>query len=339
MATGGSALVAGLFALDPVIALLRTGGGRFVVVSCVATAHVVDRRIEIRLGVFDEARTELVAERASTDFYSLAFRQVAELERAVGNADQAINLEAESAEDVLDFAVLAFAKTHGDPDVGALHLVERCLDRAIEHAIGGDAFFQLVERILVDLAVGADAVATQPAGGRQFQHAGKAAVVGQQQQAFGVDVEAADRHDARQVVRQVVEYGIAAFRIGIGGHQAGRLVVEPQTGALDTTDRHAIDLDLVRQGDVDDRAVELHAVQLDAAFHDHPLDIAAGGDADACHHLGDTLGVIRDIRLGQLRRRGFCSVGVFALRHRLITKKGLGPRPLGLVIECHLMFA
>ncbi len=125
---------------------------------------------------------------------------------------------------------------------------------AVEHAVDGDAVLQLVQFVLVDLAMGAHAVAAQPAGGGQFQHTGQPAVIGQKQQAFGIDVEAADRHNARQVFRQVVENRRAAFRIGIGGHQTGGLVVEPQARALDAADRHAIDFDLVGQCHVDDRA-------------------------------------------------------------------------------------
>ncbi len=53
------------------------------------------------------------------------------------------------------------------------------------------------------LAVRAHAVAAQPAGLRQFQHAGEAAVIGQQQQALGADIEPADADQARQVARAV----------------------------------------------------------------------------------------------------------------------------------------
>ncbi|MCY1244234.1 hypothetical protein D9M72_572970 [compost metagenome] len=123
--------------------------------------------------------------------------------------------------------------------------------------------------------MGAHAVAAQPAGRGKFEHAGKTAVIGQEQQAFGVDVEAADRQDARQFVRQVVKDRRAAFRIGIGGHQSGRLVVEPQACALDAADRVSIHFDMVGKRRVDDRRVENDAVELDAAFHDHALDITA----------------------------------------------------------------
>ncbi len=329
-----------------------------------ATLVVEERRVEIRLGFLDKAGAELVAQRAAAHLLGMALGQLAELERAVGNADQAVHVEAERTEHVLDLAVLAFAQTHGDPDIGPLRLVERRLDRAVEHAVDGDAFLQLVEIGLLDLAVGAHAVAAQPAGRRQFEHAGETAVIGQQQQAFGIDVEAADGQDARQVVRQVFEDRRAALRVGIGRHQAGRLVVEPEARALDAADRHAVHFDAVGEGDVDDGGIQHRAVHADAAFHDHALDIAARGHAGARQQLGNALG--RQFGTGRnLRRRfggagrpGIARSGFFAIgfRPRLlagckgflargrrcgttrlgIAARGLVARPFRLVFECHL---
>uniref|UniRef100_UPI0031DBD086 two-component system sensor histidine kinase NtrB n=1 Tax=Achromobacter sp. TaxID=134375 RepID=UPI0031DBD086 len=116
---------------------------------------VIERRIEICLGILDQARAELVAQRAAAHLEHMAFRQLTELERAVGDADQAVDLEAERAEHVLDFAVLAFAQAHSDPDVGSLRAVERRVDRAIEHSLDGNAFLQLVQRFLIDLTMSA----------------------------------------------------------------------------------------------------------------------------------------------------------------------------------------
>ena len=66
------------------------------------------------------ALTELIAQHAALHLDDTAFFQITELERAVGHADQAVDLETERAEHVLDLAVLAFAKPHGDPDIVAL---------------------------------------------------------------------------------------------------------------------------------------------------------------------------------------------------------------------------
>ena len=127
-------------------------------------------------------------------------------------------------EHALDLAVLAFAEAERQPDIAALDLVDGRLDRAVEDAVDGDAVLQRVERGLRDRAVGADAVAAEPAGRRQFEDAGEAAVIGEEQEALGVDVEAADGDDARQVRRQRGEDRRPAFGVAGGGDQAFRLV-------------------------------------------------------------------------------------------------------------------
>ena len=61
---------------------------------------------------------------------------------------------------------------------------------------------QTIERRLIDRSMRPHAIAAQPAGRGQFQHPREPAVVGEQQEPFGVDVEPADRDEARQVRRQ-----------------------------------------------------------------------------------------------------------------------------------------
>ncbi len=89
--------------------------------------------------------------------------------------------------------------------------------------------------------------------------------------------------------------------------------------------RLAIHQHLVGRGDVDDGRVEQLAVEGDAAFADHPLDVAARGDAGAGQHLGNALrlvvdgrgdGRIRSLRPGGLRTRGIAILRArFALLH------------------------
>ena len=141
----------------------------------------------------------------------LAGLQVEQLERPVGEADQPVHVDAEVGEDAAHLAVLALAQAHGDPGVGALHAVDAGLDRPVAHALDLDAVLQLVEIGLLHAAVRTHPVAAQPAGGRQLHVAGEGAVVGEQQQAFAVEVEPADGDDARQPLGQVVEHGRAAL--------------------------------------------------------------------------------------------------------------------------------
>ena len=122
--------------------------------------------------------------------------------------------ETEMAEHVAHLAVLALADREGEPDVGALLAVERRLDRPVADAVDGDAAAQRIERGLRHRAVRAHAIAPQPAGRGQFEHAREAAVIGQEQQAFGVEVEPADADEARQVLRQALEDGRPALRVG-----------------------------------------------------------------------------------------------------------------------------
>ena len=133
--------------------------------------------------------------------------KIAELERPERDADQPVHLQPERLEHLAHLAVLALADAEGEPDIGALLAVERRLDRPVADAVDGDAAAQPVERVLRDAAERAHAVAAQPAGRRQFQHAREPAVIGEQQQPFGVDVEPADADQPRQVLRQRAEDG------------------------------------------------------------------------------------------------------------------------------------
>ena len=156
--------------------------------------------VEIDAGFVGEPLAELLAQHAGLDHLDAADGQIVELERAEADADQPVDLEAERAEDVLDLAVLAFAQGEQQPDIAALLALERRLDRAVLDAVDLDAVLEAVELRLGDGAEGADAISAQPAGGGQFEDALQAAVIGEQQQALGVDVEPADGDDARQAL-------------------------------------------------------------------------------------------------------------------------------------------
>jgi len=93
---------------------------------------------------------------------------------------------------IAHLAVLAFADRKHQPDIGALVALQRRIDRAVFDAVDLDALFQFIKLRLGDLAMGAHAIAPQPAGVGQFQRARQPAVIGQQQQAFGVEIEPAD---------------------------------------------------------------------------------------------------------------------------------------------------
>ena len=252
-----------------------------------------DLGIEIRPRFLHQPLAQLVAQHAALDLQHVPFRQFVELERTVGNADQPRDLEAEGAENVPHLAVLALAQRQRQPGIGALLPVERRFHRAVEDAVDGDPFAQAFERTLLHLAVHAHPVATQPAGGRQFEHAGKAAVIGEQQQPLGVDVQPADGHQPRQIGRQDVEDGLAPFRIAVGGDHARRLVEQEQPRALDGRDLHAVEMDDVVRHDVEGGRGKHLAVDPDAAGGNQFLGVAARGKAGPRQPLGDPLAGLR----------------------------------------------
>ena len=218
-----------------------------------------------------------------------AGRNLAELERAERHPDQAVHRKAEMAQHVLHLAVLALAHGEGEPHIGALLAVERGLDRPIAHAVDLDTAAQAVELRLGGAAERAHAIAPQPAGLRQLEHAREPAVVGQEQEALAIEVEPADADEARQLLRQSAEYGRAALDVGVCGDQPARLMVEKQARALARRQRLAVDADAVmlrhvERGRGDDRAVDGNAPGRDPL-----LGFAPRREPGARDHLGDAL--------------------------------------------------
>src|SRR5262249_35942739 len=250
-----------------------------------------DRRGEIALRLHDHPLAELVAQHAGAYLLDRALRQLAQLERAERDADQPVHLQAEMAQHVAHLAVLALADREGEPDVRALGrlAVERRLDRAVMDAVHGDAVAQRVELGLRHPAKRAHAIAPQPAGFRQLQHAGEPAVVGEQQQPLGAHVEPAHREHARQPFRQRPEDGRPPFRVGVGGHQPARLVIEEEAGCAGRRGGRAVARDAVGGAHVAGRRVDHLAVDRDPAGRDPRLRLAARGEPGAGDRLGDPL--------------------------------------------------
>src|SRR5262249_43583129 len=161
----------------------------------VLLSAIDDRRGEIALRLRDHPFAELLAQHARAHLLDRALGKLAQLERAERDADQPVHLQPEVAQHVAHLAVLALADREGEPDVGALLAllaVERRLDRTVMDAIERHAVAQRVELGLCDPAERTHAVAPQPAGLRQLEHAGEPAVVGEQQKPLGADVEPPD---------------------------------------------------------------------------------------------------------------------------------------------------
>src|SRR5215475_7170928 len=71
------------------------------------------------------AEAELFLQHLAHHLFDRALVQMAELERAVGDADQAADRPAEMAAELADLAVLALGQCHGEPGIVALLAVER----------------------------------------------------------------------------------------------------------------------------------------------------------------------------------------------------------------------
>ncbi len=248
-----------------------------------------DRRVEIRFRLCGQGIAELVLEHRRTDFLDRPFGQIVELERAERQTDQAVHLQAEMIEDLFDFAVLAFAQAQSQPDIVALFALQLGFHRTVMHAVDGDAIAQGIEIGLGDFAIGPDAVTAEPAGIGQFDHPRQAAIIGQQQQPFGIDVEAADRHHTRQALRQGTEHGRATFGIPCGRDQTARLVIEKQPCPFALGQGIAVDQNDIALGDIECRTGQHHAIDGDAAFLDPHFGIAARAEARTCHDFGNAV--------------------------------------------------
>jgi len=255
-----------------------------------------DRRGEIALRLGNDPGAELLAQHPRAHLLDRALGELAELERSVGDADQPVHLQAEIAEHVPHLAVLALPDRKGEPHVRPLLAVERRLDRPVLDAVDRDATAQAVEVALRHLAERAHAIAPQPTGRRQLQHPCEPAVIGEQQQAFGADVEPSDREQARQVLGQRREDGRPAFGVRMGGHETARLVVEEEPGALARRQRRTVDRDAVGGGHVAGGRGDRLAVDRDAAGRDPRLGLAARGKTGARDHLGDAFALLVTLR-------------------------------------------
>ena len=174
-------------------------------------------------------------------------------ERPEGGADQPVHLQAQMLADALHLAVLALGNGDGEPAVVTLHPLDLGLDWAIAHAFDLHTLLELLQRLFLDVAIGPHAVASDPAGGGKLEEARQLAIIGQQQQALGVEIEPADRDQPRQAIGQIIEHRRPSFGIGVGGHQAARLVEHEQPRALARWQRLAVDGDHVIGCDVERR--------------------------------------------------------------------------------------
>ena len=234
-------------------------------------------------------QAKLIAQHLGADFLNLIWFHLAQPEGAIADADQAVHGEVDVIHRAADFAVAPFAQTNCQPGVGALMAVHRDGHGLEAFAINRDALSQGFQINVCRVAFDAYAVFAQPAGGWKFKAALEFAIIGQQQQPFGVQVKPADGHDAGHILGQVFEHRGAALFIRGGRNQPLGFVIQPQARGLGGTYKLAFDGDLVGWQYVQGRRADGFAVDGDKACFDHPLSLTSGGDACTGQHLGNTV--------------------------------------------------
>src|SRR5690242_568189 len=93
------------------------------------------------------------------------------------------------AEQPFNFPVFALVQGHCQPTVGALNPVERDLRRPVTDVVYSNSFRNIRYDRIIDLSMRADPVRSSYSLRRMFQIARQCAVIGEQQQAFAVDVQ------------------------------------------------------------------------------------------------------------------------------------------------------
>ncbi len=210
-----------------------------------------------------------------------------ELEGSIGEADQPRYRVPQMFENPPHLAVLALLQRQGHPGVRALLAVELGADRAIGDRVDGDASGERGEPRRIDKPVHPHLVAPHPAGRRQFEAAGERAVIGQEEEALGIEVEAADRDESRQAGGQRPEHRRPAPLVLMAGDEAGGLMKAPEARPLRLGQRSAVDPDLVLRRHRDCRAGEDGAVDRDPPFVDPAFGVAARAQPGTRHDLGD----------------------------------------------------
>ena len=122
---------------------------------------------------------QFFAKFVSVYFRDLTRPQVAQFKRAIADADQAVHFHFQIFKGTADLTLFPLGKGDDDPAIGPCLALKRCGDFAKLLAIDHNAVFERVEFFLCNTAMGAGAVGAGKRIARQFQRAGKAAIIGQ----------------------------------------------------------------------------------------------------------------------------------------------------------------
>jgi hypothetical protein len=210
----------------------------------------------------------------------LALRELARIadaeivERQVRERDalQLVDAEAERFDHPVDLAVLALVDRDPEPRMPGLAGKELDLGGEREGAVvETDAITEELDVIGRELAVHLHVVGLRHVRGGREEAGRELAIVGEEEDAFRVEVEPADRLDRHGHVREVVHHRQATAIVGDGG-DAGLRFVEEDVELVVRDDGLAIDLDLVpfgidlRAEHADDLAVDADTARGDELF-------------------------------------------------------------------------
>ena len=302
LAVVGSVILAATLAIVALLLLrMLTAMARFAIAVAVAATVVVAasgaaRALVVVVVVTLAARCALAA-RQAPDRAHVAVLEVdphaaLQAERkhhgAVADANQAAHCEPTSVEQLANFAVAAFGDDNAVPVVRTIAAAVDDRFEARLLAFDIDAFKQARLVRLGQCAEQSHGVFALDAEAWVHQLVRELAGVREQQQAFGVDVEPADRLPfALLQTRQAAEHGRAVLRIVVSDDFADRLVVRDDARRRRhdaQLDRLAFDLHTVAERDalanMRRLAVDLHVAIGNQVFH-----VAARADARLREHL------------------------------------------------------
>jgi hypothetical protein len=210
----------------------------------------------------------------------IAHSQIMERQRRKRDSLQLVDLVAERLDHAMDLAMLALVDRDAEPGVLALARQDLDLGRHRHGAIvERDAVPQRLDLFAAELGVHLDVIGLGDVVARGEQPRRQIAIVGQEQDAFGVEVEPTDRFDRHRQVRQVVHHRRAATVIGHRG-DASLGLIEQDIEVVERHHRFAVDQHLVAVG-VDLGPEHRHdgTVDLDATGDDQFFGLAARCDA------------------------------------------------------------
>ena len=236
---------------------------------------------------------QLLADDPGPDLLHLTHLEGAQGKGSIGETDQAIDLQAEMLKHPADLAVLALGQGQGDPDIGAgraiLGLVELGLDGAVTDTLDLDPVLQPVQLVLGDAAMGPGAIPADDPGGGLFQGARQTAIIGQQQQALGIEVQSAHGDQPRQTFGQGLEHRRTALGVVVTGHQADGLVIAEQARWFCIAHHGPVHGEDITGVDLDGRGGQDDAIEGDAASRNEAFNLPTGGNSGTGEHLCDTV--------------------------------------------------